>query len=274
MQTDPGRDIGSTFSRAWQLLTSNWIIIVPGIIIGIVAGILTTLIVAAAVPQVVYDVNGNATGMTGGGAWWTLALAPIIGIIATILSITYTTGMAGAAWQRGTTTLADGAASFREDAGHVLMAMILMIIGGIVAGILAPFTLGLSMLAFLLFFIYTMPSAVVGNRPGMEAVQESFQMVLHAFGTTIVIVLLIFVIGLIAGFIGAALHFIPYIGPIIGQVLQMIVVAYSTLVIVGEYLKLRGPSTLAAGTGGMGGTTTTYTPPPPPPPPSSPGPTV
>ncbi len=51
MQTDPGRDIGNTFSRAWQLLTSNWIIIVPGIIIGIVAGIVTALVVAAAVPS-------------------------------------------------------------------------------------------------------------------------------------------------------------------------------------------------------------------------------
>ncbi|MBV9278364.1 MAG: hypothetical protein JOZ97_09020 [Candidatus Eremiobacteraeota bacterium] len=252
-------------------MTSNWIIIVPGIIIGIVAGILTALIVAAAVPQVVYDANGTPTGMSGGGAWWTLALAPIIGIIATILSITYTTGMAGAAWESGKTTLADGAASFREDAGHVLMAMIIMVIVGIIAAILAPFTLGLSVLAFLLFFIYTMPAAVVGNRPGMEAVQESFQMVMRAFGTTIVIVLLIFVIGLIAGFIGAALHVIPYIGPVIGQVLQMIVVAYSTLVIVGEYLKLRGPATtLSTGSGGS----TTYTPPPPPPPPSSPGPTV
>ena len=269
MTTQPGRDIGSTFGRAWQLLTSNWIIIVPGIVIGIVAGILTALIVAAAVPQVVYDVNGSPTGMSGGGAWWTLALAPIIGIIATILSITYTTGMAGAAWQRGTTTLADGAESFREDAGHVLMAMIIMIVVGIIAAILAPFTLGLSVLAFLLFFIYTMPAAVVGNRPGMEAVQESFQMVMRAFGTTIVIVLLIFIIGLIAGFIGVALHAIPYIGPIIGQVLQMIVVAYSTLVIVGEYLKLRGTGTPVAGTGGG---STTYTPPPPPP--SSPGPTV
>ena len=269
MQTDPGRDIGNTFSRSWQLLTSNWIIIVPGIIIGIVAGILTAVIVAAAVPQIVYDANGMPTGMPQAGAWWTLALAPIIGIVATILSITYTTGMAGAAWARGTTTLADGGEAFREDAGHVLMAMLIMIVVGIVAAILAPFTLGLSVLAFLLFFIYTMPAAVVGNRPGMEAVQESFQMVMRAFVTTIIIVLLIFVIGIVAGMIGLALHAIPYIGPILGQVLQMIVVAFSTLVIVGEYLKLRGPGVPVTGTGGS---STSYTPPPPPP--QSPGPTV
>ncbi len=91
------------------------------------------------------------------------------------------------------------------------------------------------------------------------------------FGTTVIIVLLIFVISIIAGVIGAALHAIPFIGPIVGQVLQMIVVAFSTLVIVGEYLKLKGPATTLAGTSGG---STTYTPPPPPPPPSAPGPTV
>ncbi|MBV8727939.1 MAG: hypothetical protein JO233_09135 [Candidatus Eremiobacteraeota bacterium] len=267
MQTEPGRDIGNTFSRAWQLLTSNWIIIVPGIVIAIVFGIITALLLGALTAHVIYDANGMPTGATNvGGSFWALALTPILAIIATILSITYTTGMAGAAWARGTTTLADGAASFREDAGHVLMAMIIMIVIGIIAAILAPFTLGLSVLAFLLFFIYTMPAAVVGNRPGMEAVSESFQMVMRAFGTTIVIVLLIFVISIIAGIIGVALHAIPYIGPIVGQVLQQIVVAFSTLVIVGEYLKLRAPAASVAGPS----SSTTYTPPPPPPP----GPTV
>jgi hypothetical protein len=264
MQTEPGRDIGNTFSRSWQLLTSNWIIIVPGIVIAIVFGILTAVLVAAASPHVVYDVNGTPTGATNlGGTFLAGALAAVLAIIATILSITYTTGMAGAAWQRGTATLLDGYASFREDAGHVLMAMIIMIVVGIVAAILAPFTLGLSVLAFLLFFIYTMAAAVVGNRSGMEAVSESFQMVMHAFGTTVVIVLLIFVIGIIAGIIGAAMHFIPFIGPVIGQVLQQIVVAFSTLVIVGEYLKLKAPATSVAGASSG---STTYTPPPPPPP--------
>ena len=270
MQTEPGRDVGNTFSRAWQLLTSNWIIIVPGIVIAIVFGILTAVLVAAATPHVVYDANGMPTGATSvGGSFWALALTPILAIIATILSITYTTGMAGAAWARGTTTLLDGYDAFREDAGHVLMAMIILLVVGIVAAILAPFTLGLSVLAFLLFFIYTMAAAVVGNRPGMEAVTESFQMVIRAFGTTLVIVLLIFVISIIAGIIGVALHFIPFIGPVIGQILEQIVVAFSTLVIVGEYLKLRAPATSVAGVT----SSTTYTPPPPPPP-QSPGPTV
>lgn len=229
--------IENVFGRSWQLLTSNWVIIVPGLIVGIVAGILVGLFYHP--PTVVYDANGipqvagASTGMIGGAIAW------IIGMIATVLTITYTTGMAGAAWATGKTTLADGSAAFQRDGAQVVIAMIGLFVVGFVAALLAIPTLGLALLAYLVFFLYTMPGVVVGERPGLAAMSESCRIALKRFAATIITVLIIGVIAVCSGFIAGALSFAPLIGPIVSAVIQQVVLAYVTLVIVGEYLAFR-----------------------------------
>lgn len=236
MSTAPG-DVENAFSRSWQLLTSNWIIIVPGLIIGIVAGILTGIFYHPA--TMTYDANGvpqvsgAAAGAIGG------ALASIIAMVATVLTITYTTGMAGAAWATGRTTLADGSAAFKRDGAQVFLAMLGLFVVGFVAAILALPTLGLALLAYLVFFLYTMPGVVIGDRPGFTAMGESCQIALKRFVPTIITVLIIGVIAICSSFIAGALSFAPFIGPIVAAVIQQIVLAYVTLVIVGEYLAFR-----------------------------------
>jgi hypothetical protein len=163
-----------------------------------------------------------------------------------VVMITYTTGMAGAAWLRGTATLADGTAAFQRDAGHVFSAMVAWVIVGIIAAILTPFTIGLSLLAFLFLFLYTMPAAVVGEHGGFAALAESYRIATQRFVPTMIVAVLIIVIGVVAGIVGAALHFAPFIGPIVSAVLSQAVNAYFVLVIVGEYLNLRGSAAQAA----------------------------
>ncbi len=167
-----------------------------------------------------------------------------LGLLAFIATQAYTTGMAGAAWERGTTDLSDGAAAFQRDFGNIVVTLVGVIVLGFVAALLAVPTLGLSLLVFFLFVLYAFPSAIVGNRPGFSAIAESFRITMARFVPTLILGILIFVMSVIAGIIGAALHFVPFLGPIVGQILVQIVVAYSTLVVVGEYLNLRGAGSI------------------------------
>ncbi|HZT13070.1 MAG TPA: hypothetical protein VFA29_09710, partial [Candidatus Baltobacteraceae bacterium] len=69
-------ELGNTFSRAWELLTRNWIIIVPGLVIGIVAALIVFMLGAVGV---VSAVGANAVGMAGAGLAAAFVSAMIIG---------------------------------------------------------------------------------------------------------------------------------------------------------------------------------------------------
>ncbi len=230
-------EIGNMFSRSWQLLSSNWIIIVPGLIIGVLAGVISAFAMPAG-SQLTYD---PYSGIPVAVNPLTMLLGPVITTIATILAITYATGMAGAAWRTGKATLNDGTTAFQRDGLNVFVAMIGMLVLGIIAAALTPFTLGISLLVYAVFFLYTMAAAVVGEHPGLQALKESALIARQSLLTTFIVVLLIGVISVVAGLLGASLSFMPFIGPIAAEVLQQVVVAFVTLVVVGEYLRLREP---------------------------------
>lgn len=245
MQTS--QDLGNTFERSWQLLTSNWIIIVPAIVIAILSAVVVWALGLFGLASVV---GFGTVGMGGAGLGAAMLTGLIVGLvilIASILTVAYTTGMADAAWRTGTATLADGAAAFREDAGSLLTAIVLLFILGIIAVVLAPFTIGLSLLAFWLFFIYTFASVVVGKRSGTDALTESARLTASNFLMTLAIIVLLCIAFLIAGWIGGVLHRIAIVGPVVSYLIQEIVAAYATLVIVGEYIKLRAPVPVAGG---------------------------
>jgi hypothetical protein len=219
--------VENVFARSWDLLTKNWIIIVPGIIVGLVVGIVSGI----------YSYSQTDTYTLGtfvGG----LILA-IVAIAGYIITQCYTAGMAGAAWQRGVTTLADGSRALNEDAGNVVLAAVYLFLFGIVAVLLAPFTLALSIFAFYLFTLYTIAAAVVGNRRGMDALRESFAIARSRFATTLIIGIVLAVLQLIGSLIAHVFSFAPFLGPIVAAIISQVVVAYAVLVIVGEYLVLR-----------------------------------
>jgi hypothetical protein len=228
MQT-PGQNVESTFERSWQLLTSNWVIIVPGIVIAIIVGVI--------------DYYMTLLTDTSGAGWlssvWTGILIILINLAGLILAQCYVTGMAGGAWEHGKTGLADGTRAFERDAGNTFVALIGLIVALVIAGVLAFPTLGISLLLYFYFFIYTFPAAIVGERPGFAAMGDSFRIAARRVGPTLIVTVLIAVIALIGRFIGVALSFVPVIGPIIGEIVVQIVLSYVTLVVVGEYLALR-----------------------------------
>lgn len=232
--------VENVFARAWELLTHNWIIIVPGLVIGLVLGAISWVLTPHyADTGDTSAALGNALGRASRGV-----ILAIAGIVAGIANQAYTVGMAGAAWERGTASLADGSASFREDAGRIVVTGIGLILLGIVAAILALPTLGLSLLAFYVFTLYAMPAAIVGNRPRFSSIAESFAITRARFIPTLILAIMIVAISLIAGLITAPLLFIPLLGPIIQTCLIQVAVAYVTLVVVGEYLNLRATAVI------------------------------
>lgn len=228
------QSVEGVFGRSWELLTHNWVLIIPGLIVGLVVGFAQGLF-------------GGPGDDAGSGSLATAVGQAVAGIVLTLITIlgaiantAYTTGMAGAAWERGSATLADGRRAFERDSGHVFVAMIGLFLIGILAAVIAIPTLGLSLLAYVLLFIYTMPAAVVGEQRGFDALRESFRIATKRFWTTLIIVVLIGVIAVGTYFIILALRFAPFVGPLIGALIDQIAIAYFTLVVVGEYLNLRG----------------------------------
>ncbi|HTJ24600.1 MAG TPA: hypothetical protein VMA36_00410 [Candidatus Limnocylindria bacterium] len=232
--------VENVFARAWDLLTHNWIIIVPGLVIGLIVGAISWFVA----PHGAYDPNDPASlGRALARASSGLVLA-VVAVVAAIANQAYTVGMAGAAWERGTATLADGAASFREDAGRIIMTMIGLIVLAVVAALLSIPTLGLALLAFYVFTLYAMPAAIVGNRPGFSSIAESFAIARARLVPTLILSILIFVISLVALIVTTPLAFIPLLGPIVQACLVQAVVAYVVLVVVGEYLNLRAAAAI------------------------------
>ncbi len=238
--------LGNTFGRSWELLTGNWIMLVPGLVIGIVAGIIIFFVVGAGL------IGGTGLGAVGAGGAGLGALAmaglfaAIIGLFAAILTVAYTTGMAGAAWRTGRATLDDGAAAFRKDAGSILVAVVLLVVLALIATFLSIFTFGLALLAFVLFFMYTFASVIVGGHSGSEALGDSARVATRNFLTTLLLLVLLCVVSFFGAWIGGILSHIPLLGRIVAMVIQQIVAVYATLVIVGEYIKLSSPAAVAA----------------------------
>ncbi len=212
------------FGRAFALLRGNLGIVVPGLVVAFAL----SLVQLALEPADPLDDDLVRR-----------ILRLVAHVLGSIISIAYTTGMADVAWSRGRATLADGARAFRRDGNHVLVALLALFAIGLVAATLAAFTFGLSIAVYAFFCIYTMASAVAGERPGLVAIGESvdiaFRRPLPTLGLVAGIGLIAFGIGAVAELISAA----PFVGPLVADVVIQVVIAYAALVIVGEYRLLR-----------------------------------
>ncbi len=213
------------FARAFTLLRRNLAIVVPGLVVALVL----SLVLLALEPTDPLDDDLSRR-----------ILRLVAHVIASIVSIAFTTGMAAQAWETGRATFADGARAFRRDGGHVFVAMLALFLIGIVAATLAAFTFGLSIVVYAFFCIYTMAAAVAGERPGLVAVGESVDIAFHRPLPTLGLVFGIAVIAFGIGALASAIEVAPIVGPLIADVVIQLVIAYAALVVVGEYRLLRG----------------------------------
>jgi hypothetical protein len=122
--------------------------------------------------------------------------------------------------------------------------VLLLVAIGFSATVLAPATFGVSLVACAVFFIYTLAAVVIGERPPIAGIVQSAATALGNFIPTLAVVALIAVIAVLGGWLGSLAGRVSDAGGwLVTGLLQQVIVAYSSLVIAGEYLKLTHPST-------------------------------
>jgi hypothetical protein len=84
-----------------------------------------------------------------------------------------------------------------------------------------------------------MAAAVVGERSGVEAIAESIRIAYRRPTPTLVMVVAIVAIVAVMGLVAELLEAAPLVGPLLSTIVLQIVIAYVTLVVVGEYVVLR-----------------------------------
>jgi len=227
------------FGTALLLLRRNAIIVVPSLIVGVLSALVAYVLSASGFLSWGFFGDLNAQGP---GAFW-LFFGTIVAfglrVLGALVAIAFTTGMAGAAWDHGSATLADGVDAFRREGLQVLVALALLFLIGLVASALVVPTFGISLLVYMVFMIYTMPAVVVAELPAQDAILESIRTAASNFGVTLLLVVLIVVLAVVGGLLGSAAGRIPFLGEAVSWIVMEAVVAYATLVVVGEYLKLR-----------------------------------
>lgn len=226
-------------TRALALLQHNAIIVVPSLAIGAAAAAVAAVLSNAGWLSWGFFGDMNAQGPEAFWLFFGTIVAFGLRILGALVSIAFTTGMAGAAWSRGSATLGDGVAAFKRDGVQVLLALLLLFLIGLIAAALVEPTFGISLLAYMIFMIYTMPAVVVGDRPAQEALIDSIRLAARNFGVTLGLVALIVALAIAGGAVGNAVGNVPFLGEALSWILMEVVVAYVTLVVVGEYVKLQ-----------------------------------
>ncbi|MBV9407936.1 MAG: hypothetical protein JO164_03880, partial [Candidatus Eremiobacteraeota bacterium] len=192
----PGFD--ALLARAWTLFRTNPVLMVVtaimyGAILVPVAGFAAVVIVAS-LRAGGDKMSSDAAGTFVGGVMLGALLLVLIVIVVAIWGTTAMFGMADAAWERGTTRLADGFAAFRRSWVAMLVANLLLIVLGVAAVLLAIPTLGIALLALPLFTMYVIPAVVSGGHDGYSAIGESFRLVRRKFWPSVLGILVLIAI--------------------------------------------------------------------------------
>lgn len=223
-RTMESASLASRFTHSLTLLRSNRLILLPGLVAGVVCGFLQAFL---AHPVSIGGIFGAA-------------IASLLELFAGAVALAYTTGMAQVAWEKGHVDLSDGKRAFEEDGRRVVLAVVLLSVAATAAILLMLPTLGLSLLAFSYFSVYTIASVVVGRHTAVEGFVESAGIASRRIGATAAIVVGFIWIFVIAGIVGFALSFIPLLGPVVSSIISVTCSAYFVVLIVGEYLTVRG----------------------------------
>lgn len=238
----PKTSVAGTLLRAWSLLCANAIIIVPSILLGIASAALATALSEHGVLSWAFFSDMDVQGPNAFWMFFGTIVAIALRILSAVAAIAFTTGMAAAAWRSGSAHFSDGADAFRRNGVQACVALILLALLGLVAAALLVPTFGFSVLLYMTFLLYAMPGVLVGNRGATEAIIESIGLAWRSFGVTLTVVLLIIALAIGGGKLGDLLAGLPLVGQILGWVVMEAVVAYATLVVVGEYLQLGSPA--------------------------------
>jgi hypothetical protein len=225
------------FSRSLTLLSSNWLLLVPGLIAGLIIAVIKSLFVFwFFVPEMSMHA-GMFSAVAGLLSSW-FAYGTLNGVL-TLIAIAVMTSMAGRVWDDGRATFDDAVRVFRENDNQLFLSLLQIIGITLVAAFLALPTGGVSICAAFFFLTYAVASAVIGQRPGFAAIRDSFDIAMRRLGPTLILFAAYCGLLMIAGMLSFVFGRIFFIGPLISGILQQAVTAYMTLVIVGEYIRVQ-----------------------------------
>lgn len=216
------------FGRAWLLLRVNPAIVFPGLAIGAVSAVLQALFAGSS------DLSRISSELPP-------ALLTVTQIVAAILTISYTTGMADAAWRARRARLSDGSRAFARGGAAIFAAIALLFVLGIAAALLAPYTFSLSLVLYTFYSIYTIPAVVVGEKNGYTGLVQSVRIAYERPLTTLVMVVGILLVATIMSALAYGVAPVPFLGPLVSDLVVQSIVAYAVLVVVGEYRAISLP---------------------------------
>lgn len=238
--TQTARDLEGTFAQAWRLLTHNWVIVLPGIVLAVLSATLQFVLVFVILGTYVLTGNGSVDAAVASHALVTIAVV-VITIAFALAQMAFVTGMAGGAWQHGRTSLRDGGTAFARRLVPIVVAALLLFLIGFCAAVLSTVTFLVPLIVYAIFFIYTMASVIIGGRNAVDAIAESARIAMRNFWPTVAVVVLIAVISVAGAWVGDLLGRVSsFAGWLVAGLLQQVIVAYASLVVAGEYLKLTG----------------------------------
>lgn len=229
--------MGVIFSHAWVLLVRNPILFVPGIVLAIAATAIDA-IGSATLSRYALTTTGTPDTIEAMQVVAALAIF-VVSAAVSLVQMMAVTAMAGGAWEHGHASLRDAWEAFAHRLPAAALAGAMLLVLGFCAAALSPATFMVPILLYVLLFIYTMAAVVIGGHPPFAALIESCRLALANAGTTVVVVGLILVMALLAAGLGGMLgRWSPLAGWLVAGLLQQVIVAYATLVVAGEYLKL------------------------------------
>jgi hypothetical protein len=230
VQTDGPQNV---FAGAWAIVRANPILYVPSLVLGLLGGVGAWF----ASPTLAADGGVAALGgsLIARFVWWFISVA------VAVVAMTVTVGMAEAAWEGRKPQLGDGFRAVRFEAFAATATLLILLAIGACAALLAPVTLFVSLVAFAFLTPYALPAAIVGGVEPFRAVNESFNLAWnHPVNTAVMLVGVAFV-WLLGLLLAGLLDVVPFLGPVLGALVDAAVIAYATVVYVGEYIALRGP---------------------------------
>lgn len=224
-------------ARALRLLLRNPILLVPGIVLAAV-GVAIEALGSALMTHYALVSNGSADAVAALQAFGALAIF-VVSAGVSLVQMMMVTAMAGAAWEHGSTSLLVGwdALRHRFVASALAAAMLLML--GFFAAALSPATFFVPLIIYGVLFIYTMAGVVIGGEPPIHGLIASCRLATANPGPTVVVIVLIAAIAFGGAALGALVAEISQpAGWLLAGLLQQVIIAYATLAITGEYLKL------------------------------------
>lgn len=224
--------------QSWHVLRRSPSIVVPAMILGVICGGIAQVLAARGLSSLGFFGNLDAQG---DGAFFAF-LWTIVGLawylLSTILMIAVTTGMAHAAWTRGSGSLADALAPMRRSSARFFELLAILVCLDAVAATLVIPTFALSIPAFLAFFVYAIPGTLLDDRSGVDALVRSMAMTWGKFGVTFGVVIMLLLIALGGALISVLAGALPLGLKLAGWMLLGGATAFATLVLTGAYLGL------------------------------------